>query len=463
MKLPKEFIIRTKEQIGDEWTAFEQALNEESPVSIRLNPRKTSLEILSATLPLSEPIPWTTTGYYLNSRPSFTLDPLFHAGCYYVQEASSMMLEYFVRNYFPKPAKVLDLCAAPGGKSTHLSALLPAESLLIANEIIRSRAGVLSENLIKWGNPNTILTSNDPSEIGRSLPVFFDVVVADLPCSGEGMFRKDATTISEWSVNNIRLCAERQRRIIADVWPALKPDGILIYSTCTYNREENEENLNWICREFNAELLEEPQRLMPHKIKGEGFFIAGIRKKRTSFPGQPAKGKSEKRKIKKGGSGIFHSSPFDCYLSSPTDFTFVINNARWIAIPIIHYSDYLQVNNNLRILSAGVTLGEIKGKDMIPAHDLAMSNVLSKAAFPRWELDKKTALNYLRKEVLQNISSDLPKSYILIIYEGYPLGFIKNIGTRGNNLYPQEWRIRRVHFKLSHLVIARTKSEAIQK
>jgi len=456
MQLPEAFIIRTKDLLGNEWAAFEQALNEESPVSIRVNPQKTNPNQLSETLFSAESIPWTTSGYYLNSRPSFTLDPLFHAGCYYVQEASSMLLEYFVRNYFPQPAKVLDLCAAPGGKSTHLSALLPKESLLVANEVIRSRANVLSENLIKWGNPNTMVTCNDPSEIGKSLPNFFDAIVADMPCSGEGMFRKDPTAVAEWSVNNVRLCAKRQRRIAADSWPALKPGGILIYSTCTYNREENEENLDWICREFDAELLEEPRRRMPHQIKGEGFFIAGIRKR---MKGEGEKVQGERYKVKgervKGekvkGERSFtlhpspftlHPSPFTLYLSPPNDFTCISDNTRWIAVPTIHFSDYLQIRNNLRILSAGVALGEMKGQDRIPAHGLAMSTALSEAAFPRWEVDKETALDYLRKEIFRNIPAELPKGYLLITYKGHPLGFVKNIGTRVNNLYPQEWRIR---------------------
>jgi len=439
MQLPEEFIIRTKKLLGDEWEAFEQALNEESPTSIRLNPRKINKDLLSEILPLSEQVPYAADGYYLSNRPSFTLDPLFHAGCYYVQEASSMILEYFVSNYFPNPAKVLDLCAAPGGKSTHLSALLPDESLLIANEVIRSRANILAENLIKWGNPNTLVTQNDPLEIGKSLPDFFDAIVADLPCSGEGMFRKDAAAIAEWSVNNVRLCAERQRRIVADVWAALKPGGILIYSTCTYNREENEENLEWICREFDAELLEEPRRLTPHKTKGEGFFIAGIRKKILDNRRQTLDIRQKTKCIK---NNDLHFSPFAFCLSPLNNFTFVLDSNRWIAVPAIHYSAYLQIKNKLRILSAGVALGEMKGQDRIPAHGLAMSNVLSNSAFPQWEIDKQTALSYLRKEVLQTIPPQISKGYILITYKGHPLGFVKNIATRANNLYPQEWRIR---------------------
>jgi len=441
MQLPEAFIIRTKKLLGDEWAAFEQALNEESPISIRLNSQKITPDLLSEALPLSEPVQWATGGYYLDSRPSFTLDPLFHAGCYYVQEASSMMLEHFVRKYFPRPAKVLDLCAAPGGKSTHLSALLPDESLLVANEVIRSRANILAENLIKWGNPNTLVTQNDPAEIGRSLPDFFNVIVADLPCSGEGMFRKDPAAIAEWSINSVRLCAERQRRIVADIWQALKQGGILIYSTCTYNREENEENLEWICQEFDAELLEEPHRMMPDKTKGEGFFIAGIRKNGIKCEGRKAKDKMQNAKGKKYKTP--HLSPFALCLSYPENFTFVSDTTLWIAIPAIHYSDYIQINNKLKILSAGITLGEMKGQDRIPAHALAMSNALSETAFPHFEVNKETALSYLRKEVLQTILPEIPKGYILVTYKTHPLGFVKNIGTRANNLYPQEWRIRK--------------------
>ena len=441
MQLPEEFIIRTKKLLGDEWAAFEQALNEESPTSIRLNPRKITPDLLSEALPLSEPVPYAANGYYLSNRPSFTLDPLFHAGCYYVQESSSMILEHFVGNYFPQPAKVLDLCAAPGGKSTHLSALLPDENLLVANEVIRSRANILAENLIKWGNPNTIVTQNDPAEIGKSLPDFFDAIVADLPCSGEGMFRKDPVAISEWSVNNVRLCAERQRRIVADVWQALKPDGILIYSTCTYNREENEENLEWICREFDAELLEEPRRLMLHKTRGEGFFIAGIRKNSVKGEGKRVKSERQKGKGEKYKTPLL--SPFAPCLSPSNSFTFASDTDRWLAVPAIHYSDYLQVKDKLRILFAGIALGEMKGQDRIPTHALAMSNALSEAAFPHFEVDKETALSYLRKEVLQTIPPELPKGYVLITCKTHPLGFVKNIGTRANNLYPQEWRIRR--------------------
>ena len=401
MKLPEAFITRTKALLVDEWDAFELALNQERPISIRLNPQKAGVDVLT-DFDVESPVPWASNAYYLSTRPVFTLDPLFHAGCYYVQEASSMFLEHFVKNYIQVPVKSLDLCAAPGGKSTHLSAILPEGSLLVANEVIRSRADILSENLIKWGNPNTIVTNNHPKDIGK-VETFFDLIVCDLPCSGEGMFRKDPVAISEWSVNNVKRCAERQKQIINDIFPALKPGGIMIYSTCTYNREENEDNIDWICKEFDMKLLEEPHRFMPHKTKGEGFFIAGMRRR-----GEGHEVKGERYKVK--GENRKNHSPLTFNLSP------------------------------LKIIFPGIVLEE--GKEMIPTQALAMSTTLQQNAFPRWDLDKETALKYLRREALYNISQAVPLGYVIVTYRNRPLGFIKNIGNRANNLYPQEWRIR---------------------
>ncbi|MDR0547005.1 MAG: rRNA cytosine-C5-methyltransferase [Dysgonamonadaceae bacterium] len=394
MQLPEAFISRTKALLGDEWEAFEQALNQEKPTSIRFNPKKTGIEIL---FDVESPVPWASNAYYLSSRPVFTLDPFFHAGCYYVQEASSMFLEHYVKNYVHEPVKALDLCAAPGGKSTHLSAVLPEGSLLVANEVIRQRANILSENLIKWGNPQTIVANNYPADIGK-LKEFFDLIVCDLPCSGEGMFRKDAGAITEWSVQNVKFCAERQRQIISDIFPALKHGGILIYSTCTYNREENEDNIEWICREFEAELLEAPRRFMPHKTRGEGFFIAAIRK-------------GEEKDT-------------------------------WRKVHADHYKDYLFLKKSLKIVFAGMALEDIKGKNFAPPHALAMSTALPEKTFPRWELDLETALKYLRKESLSNVPAEIPRGFVLVAYRNQALGFVKNIGNRANNLYPHEWRIR---------------------
>ena len=429
-KLPEAFVLRTKLLLGEKWDAFEQALNTESPTSIRLNPKKMSFEhYCEQNKVVAEKVSWASDAYYLSSRPSFTLDPLFHAGCYYVQEASSMFLEQIIKKHITGKVKVLDLCAAPGGKSTQLSSVLPEESLLVANEVIHSRSYILAENLIKWGNANTIVTNNDPATIGK-LTSFFDIIVADVPCSGEGMFRKDPASIGEWSLQNVQLCSERQRRIIADIWSALAPGGLLVYSTCTYNREENEENIEWMCRELGAEIIEEPHRFMPHQTKGEGFFIAAVRKA----------GEKKEKQNKRGATK--QSDTMADWLISPDDFTFLSENTISIAIPSVHLEDYKQLKSQLKIVSAGIVLGETKGKDFIPAHALAVSNSLSLSAFPALELDKEAALKYLRKEALQMLSPDLPRGHILVTYLNHPLGFIKNIGNRANNLYPQEWRIR---------------------
>ncbi len=243
MALPIDFITRTRALLGEEFDRLEAALSADVPVSIRINPMKGTPAPKAGA-----PVAWCESGFYLPERLSFTFDPLFHAGAYYVQEASSMFLEQAIKAYVKEPVRCLDLCAAPGGKSTHLASLLPDGSLLVSNEVIRSRSYVLAENIAKWGHPDTIVINNDPEEIGEALPHLFDVIVTDVPCSGEGMFRKDTDSTGEWSVDNVRLCASRGRRIIHDIWNALKPGGILIYSTCTYNTEEDEENIHYITK-----------------------------------------------------------------------------------------------------------------------------------------------------------------------------------------------------------------------
>lgn len=386
MELPGEFIERTKPLLGEEWEDFLIALQEESPISIRLNPKK-----LKASFALDNPVPWASNAYYLDSRPIFTTDPLFHAGCYYVQEASSMYLEQIIKRQVKEAVNVLDLCAAPGGKSTHLLSTLPEGSFLVSNEVIRSRANILAENIIKWGYSNVMVTNNDPSDFQKT-NFKFDVIVTDVPCSGEGMFRKNPKAIQEWSLGNVMLCAERQRRIIGDIWDSLKPGGLLVYSTCTYNREENEDNIEWICRELGAEIVEEPKRFLPHKSKGEGFFIAAVRKQ------------GEDNEDNKG----IASSSFE---------------------------------KKMRIVYPANSSQENKDKSA-PQHSLAMSIEQTTDNYPRWEVDRETALLYLKREALRNMPDKLPLGYALITYKGQALGFVKNIGNRANNLYPQEWRIR---------------------
>jgi 16S rRNA C967 or C1407 C5-methylase (RsmB/RsmF family) len=234
-KLPIAFLDRMnleKEQLE----AFLLALDAPTPTSIRLNTQK-SCELFA----FEESIPWTLSGKYLKERISFTLDPQFHAGCYYVQEASSMLLEEAFKQIFAsnQHLTILDLCAAPGGKSTHLLNLASSDSILVANEVISSRNSTLQYNIAKWGNANCIVTQNKPADFS-SFKKMFDLIVIDAPCSGEGMFRKDPNSINEWSIENVEICSARQTDILDSILPCLKDGGILIYSTCTYEQIEND-------------------------------------------------------------------------------------------------------------------------------------------------------------------------------------------------------------------------------
>lgn len=449
MALPEDFIIRTRALLGDEFDRFETALQADIPVSLRINTAKQT-----PIPPIGTQVAWCENGYYLPQRLSFTFDPLFHAGAYYVQEASSMFLEQAIRNYVTTPVRCLDLCAAPGGKSTHLASLLPAGSLVVSNEVIRNRSNILAENMAKWGTANTIVTNNDPAEIGQ-LTHIFDVIVTDVPCSGEGMFRKDTDSTGEWSVANVALCAGRQRRIIHDIWNALKPGGLLIYSTCTYNTDENEDNIQYILEEFGAEALSVPTphewkitgplkynhpvyRFFPHKTKGEGFFLAVLRKAEGDILEIRSKNKGKKEKGK-------NTPPIPVlvnnWLREPEKFRLEWRGDFIQAFPADQYDAYQLIASQLRLLSVGVRLGEVKGKDILPAHNLALSTDLQRESFQTAELDWENAIRYLKKETLL-LPEHIEKGYVLVSYRGFPLGFVKHLGTRANNLYPQEWRIR---------------------
>lgn len=447
MNLPVEFATQIKTLLKGESDVFFEALEQEAPISIRINREKAKVN------PTYEHVKWCNEGYYLPSRPTFTFDPSFHAGCYYPQEASSMFISQVIKQLVDSDVRVLDLCAAPGGKSTLLSSLLSKNSLLVSNEVIRSRANILSENICKWGNPNVIVTNNDPADIGK-LKHYFDIIMVDAPCSGEGMFRKDIKAIDEWSPSNIKLCSERQRRILYDVWDALAPDGLLIYSTCTYNTQENEENVSWIASELGAEVLQldipdswnisgainddiPVYRFFPHKTKGEGFFMAVLRKNEADRLITQKQRKKEKKSTNKTSK---LSDVQRNYLVSPDKFEYFSVKDIWYAFPQNLMED-LSYLDSLSIVSSGVSIGEQKGKDFIPSHSLVMSNYLNQSAFLTYDIDWKTAISYLRKEAI-TLPFSTPKGLILLTYQNTPLGLVKNIGNRANNLYPQEWRIR---------------------
>ena len=449
MDFPHEFITRTRPLLGENYPALEEALQKEAPVSIRVNPGK-----LSAILTY-EKVSWCDTGYYLPERPSFTFDPLFHAGRYYVQEASSMFLEQVIKQYINTPVTCLDLCAAPGGKSTHLTSLLPEKSLLVSNEVIRNRSVILAENTAKWGSPYSIVINNDPKEIGK-LTHLFDMIVADMPCSGEGMFRKDPDSRNEWSIDNVQLCATRQRRIVHDIWNVLKPGGLFIYSTCTFNREENEENIQYLVETFQAEVMPVTTnnewhihpaiqanfpvyRFFPYLTKGEGFFLAVLRKPESDKQINASKNKKG-HKRKQAPMAIPPIAKE--WIINHNQYHFInSSNGNLQAIPADYIETYQSLSEALRVISACISIGELKGKDLVPASALALNTALDQTSFPTVDLPWEEAIRFLQKEALV-LPPATPKGFILITYQGQPLGFVKNIGNRANNLYPQEWRIR---------------------
>lgn len=432
------------------------ALEETEPsVSIRFNERKPSSAFSEEEL---EPVAWCATGRYLAQRPRFTYDPLLHAGCYYVQEAASMFVEQVYRQIEQDftPHRLLDLCAAPGGKSTLWRSLLADGDLLVANEPIRQRAQILAENLTKWGHPDVVCTSAYPEEFA-SLGSFFDVVAADVPCSGEGMFRKDEGAVAEWSPEAVDACAARQWNIIESVWPCLRQGGYLVYSTCTYNRQENEDNVVRICEELGAELVpiavdeawniapDTTERglavyhFFPHRTRGEGLFLALLRKTSEAPVMKEKKGKKQrggKQQTVQGGAQV------SGWLTDDGQFKLLpTDEAHITAVRQTLVDDVQRLCSTVRALTAGVLLAEEKGRKYIPQHALALSTQLSPTAFPRVELSLDDALSYLRREALV-LPSSAPRGYVVVCYEGHPLGFMNNLGSRANNLYPQEWRIR---------------------
>lgn len=439
MELPKEFIVRTKDIIQSEFRSFTQALDAEPPVSIRVN-NKIPLK------PSSEQVAWCKFGYYLNKRPLFTADPLFHAGAYYVQEASSMFLQQALEQLVSKDSTVLDLSAAPGGKSTLISQFLAENGFLVANEIIRSRAHILTENMIKWGNDNVFVSNNAPSDF-KKLPGFFDVIVVDAPCSGEGMFRKDKGAVNEWSVQNVMMCATRQKDILTDVWDSLKTDGLLVYSTCTYNRDENEENVKWFENNLGAEFLplntdEFPQitasdrgyRFYPHKTQGEGFFLAVLKKTATTHSFRKQKSNKQKNTINSEIIMLRNQ------LLEPENWVILQENNTISAVRKTHSNKIEILNKILRPMHFGITLAKQKGKDFIPHISLALSKNLNRKKVNSVEIDRNTAIKYLQKESIFLPNSE--KGFLLLTYKNTPIGWVKNLGKRSNNLYPNEWKIR---------------------
>lgn len=479
MQLPEEFIQYATEALGEERSAvlFREIEDGTEMTSVRVNPLKGSADVDGL-----EKVPWSSLGYYLPQRPVFTLDPLFHAGGYYVQEASSMYME-LVRDaieadfagryggedlsgggFFARNIAALDLCAAPGGKTTHLASLLGKDSLLVSNEVIKSRAVVLADNVAKWGTDNIVVTNNDPSDFG-AFEGYFNLVVVDAPCSGEGLFRKDSQAVEEWSPANVNLCAQRQQRILADIWPAVAPGGYLVYSTCTYNKLENDGNLRFLQETLGAimTLTLFPTasesgvistefgglQFVPGLVKGEGQFVAVVHKPYGDFEDSGAGSIRSGKRKKSGKEGKKNAIQFEkgCnYL--PDNYIKVLQGDLVKGYRDTLFERIRFVEERLRVVLGGVAIAEKKGKDYVPHADLAlqgeMADMVARNALPGGisavEVGREDALRFLAKEAL--VLPGAPLGYVLLVYKGLGLGFVKNLGNRTNNLLPMARRIR---------------------
>ena len=440
VNLPAEFIAETRRIMGEErFNRFLGAFDEEAPTSIRVNRSRFSRSEEGGARSEITLVPWCEEGYYLADRPQFTFDPLFHAGCYYVQEASSMFVTHILRTYLTPhstlltpqntllvPRFALDLCAAPGGKSTALRSVLPDDCVLVSNEPMGNRAQILLENITKWGAPNCIVTNNYPRDF-RKAKLKFDMILCDVPCSGEGMFRKDPATISEWSPQNVEKCWQLQREIVADAWECLNPGGLFIYSTCTFNTKENEENIRWILDNFDAEVLDIPvdpswnitgsllegfdapvYRFIPGITRGEGLFACAMRK--------------VSRNVALGSAA---SLVEECGMRN---------------------EDTLKKGiKSLKVLDTSNLIPHSSTSEA--AEPSATFNIPHKVDLPYSE-----ALKYLRGEALV-LPPDTPKGIVEITYKGQKLGQAKNIGNRANNLYPKAWRIKTTHLPTEEVKI----------
>lgn len=456
MRLPEQFILRMQRELGPtEADALCAALETEPSTSVRLNPAKMEEQKWGG-----KRIAWSDYGYLLGERPAFTLDPDFHAGAYYVQEASSQFAGYIVSAAVGgaeacRGLRVLDMCAAPGGKSTHYATLVGESGLVVANEINRSRAAVLADNARKWGLGNMVVTCNDSAHVA-DFEEWFDVVAVDAPCSGEGMFRKSDEACEQWSEANVAMCAERQWEIVQNAFRALKSGGVLMYSTCTFNRSEDEDVVRRVCEEFGDELEAvddiavgedwgvvtgregafQTFRFFPHRLTGEGMFMAVARKaglatSRRRIPKARRKAMEavDKRSVQELSRWVEDSSQMRFFAAGETLY----------GCRAEHYDEVEALAGSLAVIYSGVAMGQIfKGK-LKPDGALALYAGVNHDAVACCEVDEESALKFLRKQDMD--AAQFSEGVNMVLYGGRPLGFVKRVGARINNMYPNSLRI----------------------
>jgi 16S rRNA C967 or C1407 C5-methylase (RsmB/RsmF family)/NOL1/NOP2/fmu family ribosome biogenesis protein len=434
MKIPQALIDSLQDIKGFDKVSFIQAHEHgEIPKCIRLNPFKVIEELSMEVSTTTDNTPFSDYGRYVNNLPNFNADPLFHAGTYTIQEANSMSLENVLRNTvdLSKDLRILDLCASPSGKNTHIASLITPKSILVSNEVISTRSDILADNMTKLGTMNTIVTSNDPKDFGK-LTGFFDVVIIDPPNSGSGLFRKNPEAIKDWSLENVQLFAQKQKRIIADAWACLKEGGTLIYSTSSYSPAENEEVTDWVCEKFGATVITSPLRFYPNE-KGEGFFIYALKKNNSEKEtyvrsGRPIKNNSRRTQREVFRPWIKDIDNYNWY--DVKEEFFLINSEHEYLVNVLQ--------SYLHIRKAGVKMGKIAGKDLIPDYQLALSLYLSDN-INRVELTEEEALKYLRREDFR--LDQVQKGWSLMTLENFGLGWVKVLPDRINNYYPKELRV----------------------
>jgi len=449
ISLPAAFIDSLKQLEYFDEKSFKNAHTKGQQVtSVRFNPYKT-FDISFSSLSIESGVPWCPFGKYLHERPFFTFDPLLHAGAYYVQEASSMFLWHALKQTTGENTaglRVLDLCAAPGGKSTLLASYF-TNGLVVANELIRSRANILTENITKWGADNVVVTCNEPQHF-TNLKNYFDVIVVDAPCSGSGLFRKDPAAINEWGENSVAACSQRQQRILADIYPALKQGGLLIYSTCSYSKEEDEDISDWLKAGFEVQSLKLETdsnwgiietvteknnygyRFFPDKLKGEGFFIAAFKKLDGALVHQHQSAITAAPKQETAIAGT--------WVKNNNDLFYFKQAENILAIPAQWKQDIALLQKNLYLRKAGIAIGALKRTDMVPNHELALSHLLSDNT-QRINVSKADALLYLKRKEI--VTGDMLKGWAIITYGGLGIGWAKVLHNRINNYYPAGWRI----------------------
>ena len=450
MALSDDFLKQLHRIMPDEeaCSLADAIANTQPSVSIRVNKSKGAKADAHARR-----VPWCEEGIYLDERPQFTFDTDFQSGRYYVQDASSMFIGYAISKLVTAPVRYLDLCAAPGGKTTSAIDALPQGSLVVANEIVPLRAKILKENVVKWGSPYTVVTHNRPADFSP-LKRFFDVIATDVPCSGEGMMRKDDEAVEQWTPQLVEECAARQRSIIADIWECLRPGGLLIYSTCTYNLEENERMVRHICQDLGGATIDlgidaswrihgalEGEdycyRFMPHRTEGEGLFLSVIRKE-----GDAPRAEVATKPRKSGKAAKTPPVPAEAtrWLQQAEQYDYSVADDAVIATPACYAAEIALLGSTLKVLHRGVELAALKGKNCVPVQSLALCSCLRRDAFARADVDYATAVAYLRGESV--VLADAPRGYVLLYHNDSPIGFVNNLGNRANNLYPKEWRIR---------------------